>query len=560
MPSAVVQLDLSAREDAEQLRRVATEAGAAEIDAAKAHGRELVAEAQLVRQRILRDLARRRKQMRVQVEQLRAARDRLIEAHVSVRNSLDEAERELDLALPQARAASNIAARRVESEPEMTPAQLENEIELSRLVEIPLGAGQTDSEPITDEVPLLDVSLYENSNSDHRSAKATEQTVYQIPDETLEEEPLEVSPEVFEPPLVIDLRDHAVGESWIEPELTEASAVEAPIIAAPPAAQPAPIDETLVAGEAQPEPIEPAVEETSELQPEAPVTTEVETPSDIASDSSTTVDDLFARIRESRLEAVERAHQVLERVPSPQPPPWATGAAAEAEPAAGGVAVAVLTGDALLVSQRDEALAGFEQQMARLVKRFIGDEQNEMQAAIRRGKDRTSVAEVLIDRDAQIARYVEVIQPIAFEVERVAAESVGASVRGGSAVVVSIAERRFARSLVDPLRSHVERVFDETAGDDERIDRVRSAFREAKQRVDGAVGEVAVAVFNATVVAALEGAPVRWVTDPAGDCSPDCQDNALAGVVLAGAPFPSGPKYPPAHHRCRCLIVSAFRQ
>ena len=57
----------SAEADAAQVRAAAEQAVSDEIDAARLRGRELVAEAQMVRDRILRDLARRRKQMRVQV-------------------------------------------------------------------------------------------------------------------------------------------------------------------------------------------------------------------------------------------------------------------------------------------------------------------------------------------------------------------------------------------------------------------------------------------------------------------------------------------------------------
>ena len=132
--------------DAAQVRATAEQAVSDEIDAARIRGRELVAEAQMVRDRILRDLARRRKQMRVQVEQLRAARDRLVQAHETVRASLDEAEEELNLALPNARYAADAAARRLEAEPELTVGQLEEEIALARVANLPLLAPEGDDE------------------------------------------------------------------------------------------------------------------------------------------------------------------------------------------------------------------------------------------------------------------------------------------------------------------------------------------------------------------------------------------------------------------------------
>jgi hypothetical protein len=112
-------------------------------------------------------------------------------------------------------------------------------------------------------------------------------------------------------------------------------------------------------------------------------------------------------------------------------------------------------------------------------------------------------------------------------------------------------------SLVAPLRSQLERAFAEAINDDERIDRVRSAYREAKsQRADLVARELAIAGFNAGVIAgAPAGMSVRWVTDAVRGCSPDCQDNSLAGPIPAGQSFPTGSPHPPAHQRCRCLVV-----
>jgi len=111
--------------------------------------------------------------------------------------------------------------------------------------------------------------------------------------------------------------------------------------------------------------------------------------------------------------------------------------------------------------------------------------------------------------------------------------------------------------LVAPLRSQLDRAFADTTTEDERIDRVRSAYREAKsQRADLVARELAIAAFNAGVVeGAADGMSVRWVTDAVRGCSPDCQDNSLAGPVPAGQSFPTGSFYPPAHQRCRCLVV-----
>jgi DivIVA domain-containing protein len=95
-----------AEADAEALRATARDQGQA-----------LVSEAQAVREHMLGDLARRRRTAREQLERLSAARDRLLNAYGVVRRTLDEATTELDVVLPEAKAAAELAVRRVHDEP-----------------------------------------------------------------------------------------------------------------------------------------------------------------------------------------------------------------------------------------------------------------------------------------------------------------------------------------------------------------------------------------------------------------------------------------------------------
>lgn len=103
-----------------------------EIAAAQQQGREMVGEAQAVRERILRDLARRRRTAHVQIEQLRAGRDRLLEAYRVVRSTLDEATGELTVAEAEARAAAEVAALRLADEAEPSVEELEAEVAAAR--------------------------------------------------------------------------------------------------------------------------------------------------------------------------------------------------------------------------------------------------------------------------------------------------------------------------------------------------------------------------------------------------------------------------------------------
>ena len=80
----------------------------------------MVAEAQKVRQRMLDDLARRRKQLRQQIEQLQAGRERLLTAYEVVRETLDVATEELQVALPEAKLAAETASLKAADDDEET--------------------------------------------------------------------------------------------------------------------------------------------------------------------------------------------------------------------------------------------------------------------------------------------------------------------------------------------------------------------------------------------------------------------------------------------------------
>src|SRR5438552_3252018 len=82
-----------------------------------------------------------------------AARERVLLAYEAVRRSLDEAERELAIALPNARSAADATARRLEAEPELTVGQLEEEIALARVANLPLLAPESDDERRDDDDP-----------------------------------------------------------------------------------------------------------------------------------------------------------------------------------------------------------------------------------------------------------------------------------------------------------------------------------------------------------------------------------------------------------------------
>ncbi len=75
----------------EAMRDESIAAASSEIEASKEAGRELVNEARAVRERILADLGRRRLLLQAQVDELRAGRDRLLDAYRVVKRTLGDA-------------------------------------------------------------------------------------------------------------------------------------------------------------------------------------------------------------------------------------------------------------------------------------------------------------------------------------------------------------------------------------------------------------------------------------------------------------------------------------
>ncbi|MDE0195428.1 MAG: hypothetical protein OXP08_07730, partial [bacterium] len=135
------------RAEAEHARIVgeAQATAAATIEDGREQGRNMLHEARNVRERILADLASRRREYQVEVEQLREMHDRLTEALGIFRQGLDGWIDELVQAGPRAAAAAERAGLRVAAQPESTVAQIEAEIATARLAGMPLG-----SEPATE--------------------------------------------------------------------------------------------------------------------------------------------------------------------------------------------------------------------------------------------------------------------------------------------------------------------------------------------------------------------------------------------------------------------------
>lgn len=126
--------------DAARIRAEAEADALAAQESTRETARLMVVEAQRVREKVLNDLVIRRRQGRQQVDQAKAARDRLARALIDVRRQLDSSVKELDVALPEAKVAlSALATPDTPTDDEAQIRELEIELDAARA-----RAGQSD--------------------------------------------------------------------------------------------------------------------------------------------------------------------------------------------------------------------------------------------------------------------------------------------------------------------------------------------------------------------------------------------------------------------------------
>ncbi|MBV8162393.1 MAG: DivIVA domain-containing protein [Acidimicrobiia bacterium] len=508
----------------------------AELDAAKARGREMIAEAQAVRERVIGDLSRRRRAAQIQIEQLLGGRDRLLETYRSVRGTLDEITAQLEHAEDEARAAAEAAHRRATAAPtddsdlaELVSAGAE---EVAAAQEHPSPAAAFDPSPLppapAPEPPLEPEPTLEPPAPEPDAWALPEPPFVSRPSVSVPSEPPMDAPR----PSLVRLQplDEEEGVRIIGP---------APRAAAPPPA-PAPA----------PEP--PRPEPSAPPRPEPP-----------APDTEHEVSDLFARLRAERQGAVIKAHKVLGEAPRPTPaPPPAAEAQGEPEEQGQGQEQGQESqarhGDRALLERRDECLEPVAAELVRRLKRVPQDEQNEILDRLRQLRGRTRAEDALPLAADQAGRYRDAAVPSLAE-----AAGIGASFSGGAGVD-DVAARPWAQDLADELvtglRDRIARSMaaaGEGVEENDAADSLGAAYRQWKtERIDRVARHHLTLAFNGGVLAgAPEGALLRWVFGDSGPC-PDCDDNALAGPTPKGDAYPTGQRHPPAHVGCACLLVA----
>lgn len=102
-----------ARDEAKRLVEEATAAAAATTSGAAESALKAVEDAKAERNEVLSDVRRRRRVANTQIEQLRAGRERLLQAYEVVRSTLEQVTNELDVADVEAKAAAEEVGRRM---------------------------------------------------------------------------------------------------------------------------------------------------------------------------------------------------------------------------------------------------------------------------------------------------------------------------------------------------------------------------------------------------------------------------------------------------------------
>ncbi len=524
---AAAKVRTEADEAAEKVRTEADEAAAAQkaeadellegaraesaelVEAGRQEGRDMVAEAQKVRQRMLDDLSRRRKLLRQQIEQLQAGRDRLLAAYDVVRETLDVATEELQVALPEAKLAAETASLRAEED-----------------------------DDATFEAEVADAAAADDDASAAGAPEAVDAA-------DAGDDAGEIGADDTDGGGTDEVGDAALGaDEGVEP----AADAEAPVA---------------------PDPVEGRHSSSVRI---------VRTESSAVVAEGDKAAEVFARLRQEEVVEVDDDGEVVAEAEVLEIEVIETALgnvdaamAAEAEAAEAAEGPDEADADEAdpteaeevdeLVVRRDAAVAELERNLARRLKRELSDEQNELLASLAATKGVPSADDVLPAAEAHVERYQAIALPTLVAAATAGADLVS-TVAGPPAAPTSVADlaAELAADLVAPLRERLERAFSGAEGHtDDVAQSIRACYREWKgQRVDQVASHSVVAACNRGLLDRLpEGTKVRWVVSDGDTPSPDCDDNALAGSVPRGEPFPTGHTAPPLHATCRCMVVPA---
>jgi len=483
----------------------------AEIELAKQQGREMVIEAREYREKVLSELARRRELAREQIEHLIHDRDRLVAA------------------FDRARLAANDVVGDLTEFDELSE-------EVARISGL--------STPVDATAPIFFDHTKDPDAIPQSSESIEVEKVVGVIAESIDSTTIETA-EIFETTEILEVVEALEVEEVTEeiPDTTVVAMHEAPAgMSEHPSSEP-PAQEHIaevVQLFGKKRKVTEAPQATTEVvEPQVEVVEVVETKKQpiAATPQKKSVDDLFARLKQTSTAEVARTTKPKVVIPKV---------------------------DQGVFDHRDEVLEPILVLITRKMKRVLADEENSMLTYLQGKKSVVALEKVLPVADEHLQMYVEALAEDVISAAMAGAQSLSKSLKADlrkrvtRSAVMQVVSRTMDESTIRPLREKIQRAVEQSDGDkDEMSNLIRSVYREMKmQRVEQQVSDIARMAYSRGAYLVLDqGTKVCWMVDPNGPSCADAEDNSLAGSTDLGSEFPTGHIHPTAHAGCRCLIA-----
>ena len=486
----------------------------AEIELAKQQGREMVIEAREYREKVLSELARRRELAREQIEHLIHDRDRLVAA------------------FDRARLAANDVVGDLTEFDELSE-------EVARISGL--------NTPVDATAPIFFDHTKDPDAIPQSSELIEVEEVVGVIAESIDSTTIEIV-EITETTEVVQIADEIEAEELVEetPDTTVVAMHEAPAgMSEHPSSEP-PAQEHIAEvvqlfGKKRKEAEAPQVVVESPVEAaevvEVVEATEAKKQPAVTTPQKKSVDDLFARLKQTNTAEVARTAKPKVVVPKV---------------------------DQGVFDHRDTALEPILVLITRKMKRVLADEENSMLTYLQGKKSIVALEKVLPAADEHLQMYVEALAEDVISAAMAGAQSLSKSLKADlrkritRSAVMQVVSGTMDESTIRPLREKIQRAVEQSNGDrDEMSNLIRSVYREMKmQRVEQQVSDIARMAYSRGAYLVLDqGTKVCWMVDPNGPSCADAEDNSLAGSTGLGSEFPTGHIHPTAHAGCRCLIA-----
>ncbi|HVB02070.1 MAG TPA: DivIVA domain-containing protein [Acidimicrobiales bacterium] len=532
------------------------------IEKTKNECRVMIEEARETRLRILADLADRRRTLLIQLEQVRVGKESMVAVVESVASTVSDSIDAVRAQLLGVEESSRIAADR---------AALELEAAIVAGEYVDALAEQTLA-----KIPAMDVpeALTE---PEHHQVAPVKARVFDIEREAIAR-PVSVA-SVF--PAGKSESSVSIPSFLKEDDAKESTSLRVPDSTPTVSQKP----RTTITAERAP--IQDAAPISEQQSPDRDAGTEV-------AHEEHPVDQLFAKIRASRESKVADAQRVLSHEAGTTPKSHAHSRRRTKEQTSSEVTLVPSVKDGQAVAElvtrsrasvaspakveresemdvieeprqrRDRELEPAHLELSRSLKRVLREEQNLLLDALRNRKKNEAFASLLPGSAARERLTASATPGVsaAFDAGYGFLGKSSSKTKSDVALKESVQTvcGRVADEVLDALNSRLAPRFEKGSDEEGEISEiVGSAFREWKAaRVEALSLDYAVDAFGAGEIAYARSKNMSlvWNLDGSGNGCPDCDDNGVAGKVIAGESFPTGHLHPPVHPGCRCFLSS----